>query len=232
MIKALLFDLDDSLYPERKFVESGFKAVSRAVARRLGTSDRILHDQLIKAFKEGIRGKTFDIVLERIGVEPSRELISQMVDIYRSHTPKIKPYRDVPMCLPRFAKRYELGLITDGYSEVQRRKVKALGIARFFQLFIFSDDFNRDSWKPSTVPYQVALDKLHVGAHEAIYIGDNPHKDFVAAKQLGLTAVRIKRKGGEYSNVRLDEMHEADYEVSSLEELDMLLHSIDGIDGD
>ena len=230
MIKALLFDLDDTLYPEKKFVDSGFKTVSHAMADKLGIRQTVLYGQLIRTFRKGSRGKIFDIALKKIGVQPSRQLISEMVHLYRIHTPKIKPYDDVPTCLRYLTKMYRLGLITDGYGDIQRRKIEALSIDRFFQLVIFSDDLSKGNWKPSPVPYEAALSKFHVLPHEAIYVGDNPYKDFIAARQLGLTTVRIKRKGGEYSSIRLDAMHEADHEIKSLEELDMLVRSIDRID--
>ena len=227
MMKALLFDLDDTLYPEKGFVYSGFKAVSRNLAGRLRINEASLYQKLVEVFEEGIRGKIFDVALCRIGVVPSEEILAEMVDIYRTHIPEIETYPDVLSFLPRFGKRYRLGLITDGYAEVQRGKIKALGIERFFDTLLFSDDLSQGNWKPSSLPYQLALEKLGISPKEAICIGDNPFKDFIGAKELGLVTVRLRREGAEYEKVSLDGFHEADIEVRTLEELNAVLAKIE-----
>ena len=223
MIKALLFDLDDTLYPEKEFAYSGFKAASHAVAGRLHISESSLYHKLVEIFEKGIRGKVFDVALLEIGVSPLKELISEMVDIYRAHIPEIEVYPDVLTFLPHFRERYKLGLITDGYAEVQRRKVEALGIKYLFDMLLFTDDFSQENWKPSSLPYQLALKKLCISPKEAIYIGDNPYKDFIGAKELGLITVRLRREGAEYEKVRLDSFSEADIESRTLEELNRVL---------
>ena len=160
----------------------------------------------------------------------SSKLILEMVGIYRNHDPIIRSYQDVSTCLIYLKKKYKLGIITDGYSAVQRKKIKALGIEHFFESIIYSDDLNKNNWKPSPLPYQVALERLIVKADEAVYIGDNPRKDFISAKKIDLLTVRITREDGEYSNIRLDEMHEADYEVAGMDELVILLNKISDIE--
>ena len=51
VIKAALFDLDDTLYPERSYVESGFRVVSDFLAKRFGL-DR---GALAAAMEEALR---------------------------------------------------------------------------------------------------------------------------------------------------------------------------------
>ena len=56
-----------------------------------------------------------------------------------------------------------------------------------------------------------------------IYVGDNPLKDFFAAKKLGVITVRIKRKKGEYKNLRVSPPYEANYTIFSLLELEEII---------
>jgi putative hydrolase of the HAD superfamily len=64
---------------------------------------------------------------------------------------------------------------------------------------------------------------LQISPEETIYIGDNPYKDFIGAKKVGISTVRVLFKGREYSKVRLDKEYEADYEVEKLNEIMNLL---------
>ena len=91
-----------------------------------------------------------------------------------------------------------IGLISDGYLDVQKLKFKALGLSDYFDAVVFSDEWGRESWKPSQVPFEHCLGKLNVAPHEALYIGDNPLKDFLGANQLGMHSVWIKRPNREY----------------------------------
>jgi putative hydrolase of the HAD superfamily len=92
----------------------------------------------------------------------------------------------------------QLGLLTDGYISVQQRKVTALGLASYFDVIIYSDAFGRTHWKPSVIPYQAALHNLNIEARRAVYIGDNPQKDFVGAKRVGISTVWARYIPGDY----------------------------------
>ena len=49
-LKAILFDLDDTLYLERDFVKSGFKAISVIIQEDNGISERVVFDRLWSIF--------------------------------------------------------------------------------------------------------------------------------------------------------------------------------------
>ena len=66
-------------------------------------------------------------------------------------------------------------------------------------------------------------DFFNVKANECIYVGDNPNKDFIGAKELGMKTIRIIRKNGDHINTFLDNAHEADYIIKNLYELKELL---------
>jgi len=63
-------------------------------------------------------------------------------------------------------------------------------------------------------------------SEEAIYIGDNPYKDFIGAKKIGIPTVRILQPGREYYKVRLDKEYEADYEIRELHEITDVLKKL------
>ena len=91
-----------------------------------------------------------------------------------------------------------MGLVTDGYIQTQKNKIKALGLNNIFDQILITEELGREFWKPSTVPFSKICDKLEVIPMEAIYIGDNPKKDFKGPNQLKMDSIRLRLKDGEH----------------------------------
>ena len=220
MIKAVIFDLDDTLYKEREFVYSGFMAVSKFLSDKYGLDKNILYGDMIDTLKFRGRGKIFDHVCEKYRLI---ENIDELVRIYRYTNPNITLYDDAYKVLENYKGKYKLGLITDGDKNVQWNKIRALDIEKYMDKIIVTDDYGKDYWKPSIRPFEMVLKYFHVFPKEAVYIGDNPNKDFIPCKKLGINSVRILRTIGEHVNTFLDKECEADYNIKSLAELDNIL---------
>ncbi len=225
MLKAVVFDLDDTLYPERAFVYSGFRAVAMWAAERTGVPCAEGFAELRALFDAGQRGDIFDRWLAQRGLAAVR--VEQLVEVYRGHWPAIALYPDVLPCLART--RLRRALLTDGYLAVQRRKVEALGIAGHFETVVYSDVWGREAWKPSPRPFAAALEQLAVDGPEAVYVADNPIKDFVGARQLGMWTVRVRRPDGLYRALEPPTPNHAPHaEVPGLTELEALLAALAG----
>lgn len=216
-IKILVFDLDDTLFPEREFVFSGFRAVGDWMFSQYAIPD--FFEVAWKLFNQGKRGLIFNQALEQIGIEPKPDLIQQLIQVYRRHKPTIFLHEDAEWALNYFKSQKQLGLITNGFLETQQNKVRALGIESRFNQIVYCDSYGFENWKPSLIPYQKMMEITGFESQEYVYVGDHPHKDFIAAKKLGWTTVRICRDGGEYSTMAAEESHEADLKITSLYEL-------------
>jgi len=220
---AIIFDLDDTLYPEHSYVFSGFQAVADWAEIHFGISSQQTLADLKRIFEQGVRGKVFDhwLLLHALHTE---ERVSDMIRTYRDHTPRISAFPEVPALLSSLHTRYRLGLVSDGYLSVQRRKWELLNLGQFFDAVVFSDQFGREGWKPSTRPFEAVLVQLNCSAARAVYIADNPLKDFLGARRLGVTTIWCKRTGGEYSKcIPPSQEHAPDYTIFSLTELDAVL---------
>jgi putative hydrolase of the HAD superfamily len=90
-------------------------------------------------------------------------------------------------------------------------------------VILYTDDLGPENWKPSHRPFQEALQRVGIQPVNAIYVADNPYKDFIGARSLGMGTVRIIRSGGLHAEVRLNSEHEADHEISNLFDLVDLL---------
>ena len=221
MIKAVVFDLDDTLYPEQQYVLCGFQAVGDWLADRYELPD--FYETAAGLFAAGTRGDIFDMALKQSGMNPERDLVQNLVQVYREHRPALKLYEDAEWAIDRFRASRKLGVITDGYLAVQKNKVEALGILRYFDVVCYSDQYGRECWKPSPVPYLQVMEALSCAGEECVYVADNPGKDFVTARKLGWMTVQICRPGGEYAHIVPGPGCAARYEISSLYELGALI---------
>lgn len=220
MISAVVFDLDDTLYPEHAFARSGFAAAGRWLQEQRSVAG--LATEAGRLFAAGRRGTVFDEALRNLGEEPAAELVAQLVAIHRSHIPCIELYPDATWALEHCGGYGRLGLLTDGFAATQRNKVSALGIAARFQAAVFTDDYGRENWKPSPVPFERIARALDCRADACVYVGDNPAKDFVAPNRLGWRTVHLRRADGEYAGLApagLPADHRAQHEITSLFEL-------------
>lgn len=221
MIRAVVFDLDDTLFPEREFVFSGFTAVNEWLERYYNVAG--FFQEAKKLFEKGQRKNIFNTVLDQFHFEYDDSLIMSMVRVYREHSPAISLYKDAKWAIAELKEKNLLGIITDGYLTTQQNKVKSLGIKEAFKVIIYSDQYGREHWKPSQVPYLKIMEFLQCPGEECVYIGDNPCKDFITAKNLGWQTVHIHRIGTEYSAQHQDDSHRANFQVSSLYELNELI---------
>ncbi|MEN9493517.1 MAG: hypothetical protein RJA63_3966 [Pseudomonadota bacterium] len=211
MSLALVLDLDDTLYPERAYNFSGFRAVGRHLAAQHGISG--FADCCVALFESGARGDIFDQALARLGVTAD---VAELLTVYREHVPEITLFEDARTLFERVRGKLPLALLTDGYAAVQRRKVAALGIADHFAARVFSDDEGREAWKPSPLPYLRVMNLLAQKAEEFIYVGDNPAKDFVTARKLGWQTVWVCRPGAVHQVEAVAPGFEADIVIKSL----------------
>jgi putative hydrolase of the HAD superfamily len=104
----------------------------------------------------------------------------------------------VPLLTELRARGHRLALLSDGLAEVQRRKLAALGLAGLFDEIVITDELGRDAWKPSKVGFERILGALDVEGQFAMYVSDNPHKDFAGPHRLGMRTVRIVRSCTEH----------------------------------
>ena len=133
---VLVFDLDDTLYPEREFALSGFRAAGRWAAAELGIDG--LDAEMTRLLDDGHLGKLFTIALAEKAPSHTPEQLAGLLEAYRNHEPQLVLFEDAAWALSHFADKARLGMITDGTHAMQARKVAALGIAPRFQEIVYT----------------------------------------------------------------------------------------------
>ena len=189
----LVFDLDDTLYAERQFAISGFRACERWLIERHGPTARGIVPDMIRRLDEGHMRALFEIALASRVPNPDPAQLEAFIDVYREHTPDIALYPDAAWALDHFARLGPLGLITDGQASVQSSKVRALGIAQRFRSIVYTHALGgRDFSKPHPLAYeQTEAAMASTDAARFVYIGDNPAKDFLTPNQRGWITVQV-----------------------------------------
>jgi putative hydrolase of the HAD superfamily len=227
-VKAVLFDLDDTLYPERLYLESGFRAVASFLASRLERTADELSDRLQVLHERDGRGHLFDtLISESVVPDPDGTLALACVVTYRTHRPQLEPFPDVESTLRRLrAGGLRLGLVSDGLASVQRRKLAALPrVAALLEVVVLTDELGEEHAKPSPVPFRVACELLSVAPAEATYVGNDLRKDFAGARQAGLGTIRVGRPPDEGGGTiaRTTSLEDADELVEPFDSLSAVL---------
>lgn len=188
-IQAVVFDLDDTLYGEKEYVRSGFNAVAEKCPEieKLG-------EKLWNAFENG--KPAFDEVLGN-----NDSLKKECLAIYRNHIPNIHFYNGAESLIKKLReKNIKIAVITDGRPEGQRAKIASLGLENLVDEIIVTDEFGGAQFrKPCDIAFRIMQKKLNVPFEQMVYIGDNPKKDFVAPRVLGMKSIWFKNIDGLYS---------------------------------
>lgn len=198
---AVLFDLDDTLYPERQFVASGFRAVAGFLAERFRLDAEEVRRRLTAILAAEGRGRVFDRLLADLGLGAA-DLVTTLVYVYRSHRPAIAlPAATREVLAHLRGAGWRLGVVTDGMGSVQRRKIEALGVEALVDAVVCTDELGPGAWKPDPRGYRVALELLGASLGGAIYVGDNPEKDFRWPNGAGMVTVQLLTSGRDPATV-------------------------------
>ena len=226
MIEGIVFDLDDTLYPEHQYVRSGLSATAKWIQETIGLPAPEVEAELVR-LHELDPERLFDRWVA-VRNENDPRLVRELVRVYRTHAPEIDLYPGARLLLRRLQTRYALGLISDGYLQVQKAKFRALYIDEFFQAVVFSDSIGRDAWKPDPRPYESCLRKLQQDPGRTVYVADNPTKDFLGARRVGMLAIRVNHElGYHYKTIPQTDSHGAHVEIDELAELEEAIESLD-----
>jgi putative hydrolase of the HAD superfamily len=197
--QVVSFDMDDTLYLERDFVKSGFLAVAQYIDELGLIPGDIFFDTAWQIFEEGVRNTIFNKVNKILAINLTQEQIFELVEVYRSHYPTIKPFEKVKYLLESLIQRGRcVALISDGPHKTQQSKLAALGLATYFKQIIFTEAYGTDWRKPSCLAFSEVMRKLEAKGENCIYIADNPRKDFIGPNLLGWKTIRLCSKAGIY----------------------------------
>lgn len=186
--RALIFDLDDTLYPERRFALSGYAAVAARLAETDGVPARESLRVLVHALAQGHRATAFQRLAETLGIDPAR--VADWVETYRQHSPRLRLPRSARRMLVGLRQRWSLGLVTNGLREVQQRKVEALGVDHLVDGVVLAG-LTGQGGKPAAAPFLAVCEALSVSPARAVFVGDDLIRDVLGARRVGMKTIRL-----------------------------------------
>jgi len=204
-IKAIIYDLDNTIFPVSAIGEKLFKPVFDVV-KESGE-----HDGQMDAIKYATMRTPFRIVAQRNNF--SDELTKKCIAIQENLTynEPIDTFKDYPEIKNTTADRF---LVTTGFKNMQMSKIKQLGI---------ENDFNEvhvvnpvESSKKEV--FADILTRYDYAPHEVLVIGDDPESEIKAAKELGIPTVLYDKDG-------ITDAAEADYKIANFKDLTAIINS-------
>ena len=227
MITTVIFDLDDTLYDERQYCRSGFRAVAAHLASQPNCppAEKIF-DSLWHHFNSSDRTKVFNAALDELNISYDGDFIIDLVKIYRTHIPDITLPSDSGDVLDELFGKYTLALLTDGFLPAQQLKVKALGIEKYFRCIIYTEQLGRQFWKPSPLGFEKIIQTLDTKPQNTCYIADNEKKDFIAPNKLGMTSIQLIRPNRVHSASSTAPEAQARHQIHEITHLPQLLKKL------
>ncbi len=246
-IKAVIFDLDDTLISEYEFVASGYRFVSKMLEERLGAAPKEIEDRLWELSRQTY-SNAFNRLFDSYEEEYTEDELRELILAYRSHPADTRFYPDVEETLKELKEKDILtGIISDGDPERQRNKIRSAvagmkqhglhnspdpkdatdiegEIRHWFDEIILNDEFGGAEYrKPNPKGFAEMAARLKVDPGEMIYVGDNPAKDFHISAVLPVRTARIIRENGIYHDREyLDGIKET-FRIETLTELPGLI---------
>jgi putative hydrolase of the HAD superfamily len=188
---AIVFDLDNTLYPHVRFIHSGFGAVARAIAGRFDLDAAEVYRRLRAMYDQGDRGSALQHMCAWFGLNDA--LVPDLVQIIRNHQPDIWLSHDVSDVLTTLRSRgWRTAILTNGLPATQAAKVRALRLTEFVDHVIYADE-HIPGGKPAPEAFLAALKRLEATPQNAVMVGDDRVNDIEGARAVGMRTILLAR---------------------------------------
>ncbi|MBR2343286.1 MAG: HAD family hydrolase [Clostridia bacterium] len=200
-VKAVIFDLDDTLYSRYLAARATFPGMLRELLYENRSEEFI--DEAVRLMMANVAENS--MVHERVfealtSAYPTDKpyVRAKCLDYYYDHiTDFAEPFSDTYRVLEGLRSRgIRLGIITNtptGREASQRRKVEVLGIEKYFDAIIYSTAVGLR--KPDRRIYDMTAELLGVPNESCLFVGDDPASDIRGAIGADMTAVFLDRFG-------------------------------------
>jgi putative hydrolase of the HAD superfamily len=174
MKKALFFDLDDTIYPTKSVVDDMYKDLFDLLGQHVSA-------EVCQNIKEDILKTPFHVVAEGYPLDKKVKDEALRLCLDMSYDGPMQTFEDYPLAMDNQAEKF---LITGGYTNLQKSKIKQLGIEKDFKEIFIPDPYKSDLSK-SDVFKQIMLKYNYLPA-DVLVIGDNPETELASAKEVGI----------------------------------------------
>lgn len=197
-VKAVLFDLDDTLWPivpviqraenllfgwlQRNAPEVAARFSIESLRRR--RMELMATDPLYQLDLRTLRRAGLLEAFAAAGEDPA--LVERAMDVFSKARNEVEPFEDVLPTLASLGGKVLLGSVSNGVADLN-----AIGMAHHFRVSVAAHHCG--CAKPDAAIFHAACDALGVAPEEAVYVGDDPLLDVEGAQKAGLRGVWINR---------------------------------------
>ena len=226
-IKGVIFDLDNTLLDFMKMKEVAVKsAIKGMIEAGLSITEEESYKDIVSIYEDfgWENQKVFDVFLNKsIGYVDNKFLAAGIVAYRRAREANLLAYPNVNRTLISLTKLgIKLAVVSDAPSREAWMRIYYLNLHHFFDAVITFDDSGER--KPSSKPFEMALNKLQLNAEDSLMIGDWPERDVVGAKQIGMrTAFAV------YGDTFGTKNSGADWDIQDVSEIITIIKKINNI---
>ena len=235
-MKAVLFDIDDTLFSTTEFARN---ARARAVDAMIETGLDATHEEIAAELQEVVRefgsnyNQHYNKLIQRLpphqkrDVNPALIVAAGMAAYHDTKFKGLRAFDDVEPFLKALSNaKIRTGIITHGWTTKQSEKLIRLGLVPLLgprNVFI-SDQVGIS--KPNPKLYSVALQRMGLRPDEALYVGDNLEHDVAPARSLGMRTAWSTRA----AKPNQDTSIQPDHVIADFRELAHALREQHGVD--
>lgn len=227
-IKAIIFDLDETLIDAQKGLKAAQKATAEKITKHYSTKQLQLETkqltQKLSEFDDEMnrkrkynRNEWWPLFLKRIGVDDdlSGSLIEELTETYWStYEDSATPFSSLDSVLEYLEEKdYLMGLLTDldGPNISKRERINPLKFSDMFDAIVVGGEDTANS-KPDSECFHLISEKLGVKPENCCMFGDKPFTDIKGAKSVGMKTILVKRR-------EWDSEEEPDFKIDNLLEI-------------
>jgi YjjG family noncanonical pyrimidine nucleotidase len=238
VIRAVLFDLDDTLFDHRHCARTalGELHASHAAFQSHPFHDfERLHATLLEELHKRVaigempldvaRQERFRRLFGAVGAPSDRETIARAAATYREGYRRVRqPIAGAAALLAAVSDHARIAIVSNNLLEEQEDKLRHCALDRYVDVLVVSEEVGVS--KPDPRIFEIALDRLGVAAGDTVMVGDSWTADIAGARAAGIRAIW-------FNPTRLPKPQHDDAveELWSLEPLDRALAVIVGEGG-
>jgi len=189
----IIFDLDDTIYPQKNYDNRAIFHISKFISERKNLNIFSVFSKLKKIKNNKTPQLLFNNFFKNEKIKYQNNIILKCVSIFQNYKCKeLRKSKSLKSLIKKLYRSKLLFLVSNGNIKRQKNKIKYLGIKKYFKKIFILDGIKKKI-KPSIqdVRFLVKLIKTNKNFN-AVYVGDNVSVDKKFAKNLKIDFIFYK----------------------------------------